>query len=232
MDQRPPPCAHRAPCLLVPSTTTSTAQASLHTASWPYHPDATCRPFLPGTVRMTMSDHGQTSSAGYYCSPYSLPPTFSQMWITSPGHVTRWWAREGHDGISPHWANMLYFPYTYTGPTPCGSDRETQDDRFSLPQPGERQMPATGVRQMPTLGESQGSELGGSQAPISGETQVPLSGESHGSDLGESQMPHVGDFVMLAPDSPEDMLSDDDQQPPQGEGVGEEHARDPATQCI
>jgi hypothetical protein len=32
----------------------------------------------------------------------------------------------------------------------------------------------------------------------------------------------------LAPDSPQDMLSDDDQQPPSAEGVGEEHAGDPA----
>jgi len=37
MDQRPPPCAHRAPRLPVPSTTTSTAHASLHTAPWPHH---------------------------------------------------------------------------------------------------------------------------------------------------------------------------------------------------
>jgi hypothetical protein len=50
-------------------------------------------------------------------------------------------------------------------------------------------------------------------------------------------MPHEGDFAMLgpdqlAPDSPQDMLSDDDQQPPPGEGVGEEHAGDPGTQGI
>jgi hypothetical protein len=47
-------------------------------------------------------------------------------------------------------------------------------------------------------------------------------------------MPQEGDFAMLGPnhlphDSPHDMLSDDDQQPPSGEGVGEEHADDPAT---
>jgi hypothetical protein len=41
-------------------------------------------------------------------------------------------------------------------------------------------------------------------------------------------MPHKGDFAMLgpdqlAPDSLQDMLSDDDQQPPPREGVGKEH---------
>jgi len=146
MDQRPPHCAHWASHLPVPSMTTSTAQASLHIAPWPHHPDTAYRPFLPSTAGMTVSDHGQTSSTGYFSSPYSVPLTFSQMGITSPGHVTQWWVQEGHDGISPHWANMPYFPYTYTGPTPCGFDSETQDDRFSLPQPGERQMSATGVR--------------------------------------------------------------------------------------
>jgi hypothetical protein len=49
-------------------------------------------------------------------------------------------------------------------------------------------------------------------------------------------MPHEGDFAMsgpdqLAPDSPQDMLSDDDQQPPLGEGVAEEHASEPVTQA-
>jgi hypothetical protein len=62
---------------------------------------------------------------------------------------------------------------------------------------------------------------------------VPLVGESEEPDLGESQMPHEGDFGMLglnqlAPDSPQDMLSDDDQQPSPVKGVGEEHAGDPA----
>jgi hypothetical protein len=74
-------------------------------------------------------------------------------------------------------------------------------------------MPATGVRQMPALGESQGP--------------VP----------GESQMPHEGDLPILGPnqspfDSPHDMHSNNDQQSPPGEGVGEEHADDPATQRI
>jgi hypothetical protein len=50
-------------------------------------------------------------------------------------------------------------------------------------------------------------------------------------------MPHKGDFTMLGldqspPDSPHDILSNDDQQPPPGEGVGEEHADDLATQRI
>jgi hypothetical protein len=62
---------------------------------------------------------------------------------------------------------------------------------------------------------------------------VPLLDDSQGPDLGESQMPHEGDFAMLcpdqlAPDSPQDMLSNDNQQPPPGEGFGEEHTGDPA----
>jgi len=90
---------------------------------------------------------------------------------------------------------------------------------------------------MPALGRSQMPAPGESQAPILGESQVPLSRESQALDLGDNQMPHEGDFAMLGPDqspldSPHDMLSDDDQQPPPGEGVGEEHADDPATQCI
>jgi hypothetical protein len=52
-------------------------------------------------------------------------------------------------------------------------------------------------------------------------------------DMRESQMPHEGDVVMLspdqlAPDSPQDMLSDNDQQPSPAEGVSEEHVGDPA----
>jgi len=161
------------------------------------------------------------------------------MGITSPGHVTRWWVREGHDAISPHWANMGYYPYPFTRPTPCGSDSETQDDRFPLPQSRERQMLAKGVRQMPVPGESQGPAAGGRQTPISGESQVPLSGESQVPlyeesqvpDWGGLQMPHEGDIAMLGPDqlapnSPQDMLSDDDQQPAPAEGVGEEHGSD------
>jgi hypothetical protein len=94
MDQRLSPCAHWAPRLPVPSTTTSIAQGSLYTAPWPHHPDRAYRPFLSGTAGMAMSNHGQTGSAGYSCSPYSVPPTFSQLGITSLGHVTRWWVRE------------------------------------------------------------------------------------------------------------------------------------------
>jgi hypothetical protein len=140
MDQRPPPCAHRAPHLPVPPTTMRTALAPLYTAAWPHHPDAAYRPLLPDTVGVITSDHGQTSTAGYSCSPYSVPSTFSQMGITSPGHVTRWWVREGHDAISPHWANMGYYPYPFTGTMPCGPDSETQDNRFPLSQPGKLQM--------------------------------------------------------------------------------------------
>jgi hypothetical protein len=68
--------------------------------------------------------------------------------------------------------------------------------------------------------------------PLSGESQVPLAGESQMLDLGGSQLPHEGDIVMLgaddlAPDSPQDMLSEDDEQPPLVGGVGEEVAGDP-----
>jgi hypothetical protein len=50
-------------------------------------------------------------------------------------------------------------------------------------------------------------------------------------------MPYKGDFAMFGPhqsppNSPQDMPSDDDQQLPPREGAGEEHADDPATQCI
>jgi len=110
MDQRPPPCAHRAPHLPVPPTTMRTALAPLYTAAWPHHPDAAYRPLLPDTVGVITSDHGQTSTAGYSCSPYSVPSTFSQMGIT------------------------------FTGTTPCGPDSETQDNRFPLSQPGKLQM--------------------------------------------------------------------------------------------
>jgi hypothetical protein len=143
-----------------------------------------------------------------------------------------------------------YFPYTYTGPMPCGSDSETQDDRFPLPQTGEMQMPAVGLGQMPAQammqgqimglrqrpasaasqglghGESQVPLFGESQGPISGEIQVSLSGGSQMPDLGGSQILHEGDVAMLGtdqltPDSPQDMFSDDDQQPPPAGGVGE-----------
>jgi hypothetical protein len=98
-------------------------------------------------------------------------------------------------------------------------------------------MPATGLRQMPTPTVPQGLAPGESQVPLSGESQVPLSEESQVPDLGESQMPREGDVAMLgsdqlAPSSPQDMLSDDDQQPPPAEGVAEEHVGDPATQGI
>jgi hypothetical protein len=107
-----------------------------------------------------------------------------------------------------HLANMSYIPYPFSIPTPCGSDSETQDDRFLLSQPRERQMPATGVRQMPEPGRSQMPALGESQGPATVESQALIS--------GESQMPHDGDFMTLGPDqsppdSPHDMLSDDDQ---------------------
>jgi hypothetical protein len=86
---------------------------------------------------------------------------------------------------------------------------------------------------MSALGDSQGLAPREGQVPILAENQVPLFGESQGPDLRESQMPHEWDFMTLgldqsSPDSPHDMLSDDDQQPPPKEGVDEEHADDPA----
>jgi hypothetical protein len=137
MDQRPPACAHRAPRLPVPCTTTSTPamSAALHTTPWPHHPDAVYRPLPPGTVGMSRSDPGQTSAAGYSPSPY---PTFSQLGITSLGHVDRWWARECHDPSR----FPLYYPFLLTPPMPVNPDCETQDDRFPLSQPGEMPMPA------------------------------------------------------------------------------------------
>jgi hypothetical protein len=178
MDQRLPPCAHRAPRLPVLYTNTSTAQGSLQattwplhpnaayrplpsvmagmptstaqgplqTTPWPHHPDAAYRPLMLATARMTTSDHGQTSTVGYSSSPYSMHQTLSQMGIASPGHVTRWWVREGHDGEN---GGVSYWPFPYNRPMPCGSDSETQDDSFLLPQPTERQMPALVERQMP-----------------------------------------------------------------------------------
>jgi hypothetical protein len=66
-----------------------------------------------------------------------------------------------------------------------------------------------------------------------GESQVPLSGESQMPDLGGSQSTHKEDVAMLGTDqlalsSPQDMDSDDDQQPPPAREVGEEVAGDPA----
>jgi hypothetical protein len=131
---------------------------------------------------------------------------------------------------------MMYFSHSYTPPAPCGSNSDTQDDRFPMPQTGEIQIPATGLRQMPASGASQGPGPGESQVPISGESQVPLFGENQMPDLG-GQIPYEGDVAMLdpdqlAPDSPQDILSDDDLQPPPAEGGGEEVVDDPVTQRI
>lgn len=72
---------------------------------------------------------------------------------------------------------------------------------------------------------------------VPGESQVPLSGESQMPDLGGSQSTHEEDVAMLgtdqlALDSPQDMDSDDDQQPPPAGRVGEEVTGDPANQHI
>jgi hypothetical protein len=66
---------------------------------------------------------------------------------------------------------------------------------------------------------------------------VPLADESQMPDLGGSQLPHEGDVAMLGPDdlvpnSPQDMGSEDDEQPPLAGGVAEEVAGNPATQRI
>jgi hypothetical protein len=82
MDQRPPPCAYRAPRPPVPLMTTPTDSTALYTAPWPHHPDAAYRPLLPGTVAVPTSDHGQTSTAECSSSPYSEMPTLSQIGFT------------------------------------------------------------------------------------------------------------------------------------------------------
>jgi hypothetical protein len=92
--------------------------------------------------------------------------------------VTRWWVRDGHDGISPFWANMSYIPYPFSIPVPCGFDSETHDDRFPLPQLGERQMPATKVRQMSAPGWNQMLAPGENQGQAPEESQAPISRES------------------------------------------------------
>jgi hypothetical protein len=57
--------------------------------------------------------------------------------------------------MGPH-GYASYFLYTYTGPMPCGSDSETQDDKFPLPLTGETQMLAVGLGQMPAQAAMQG----------------------------------------------------------------------------
>jgi len=195
MDQRPPLCAHRAPRPPVPPMTTPTDSTSLYTTAWPHHPDAAYRPLLLGTVAVPTSDHGHTSTVGYSSSPYSELPTLSQIGFTPPGNVVRWWVREG---MGPH-GYAPYFPYTYTGPMACGSDSETQDDRFPLPQTGEMQMPASAVCQGPAPGESQVPLTGESHVPLSGESQVPLSGENQMPDWGGARFPMRGTLRCWVP---------------------------------
>jgi hypothetical protein len=174
MDQRPPPCAHRAPCPPVPPMTTPTDSTTLYTTTWPHHPDAAYRPLLPGTVAEATSNHGQTSTAGCFSSPYSEAPTLSQIGFTASGNVTRWWLREG---MGPH-GYVPYFPYTYTAPPPCNPDSETQDDRFLLSQTGEMQMPAMGLGQTPAQAAMQRQMMGLRQMPASAAGQGPGPGES------------------------------------------------------
>jgi hypothetical protein len=80
--------------------------------------------------------------------------------------------------MGPHgYASYFSYPYS-TGPMPCGSDSETQDDRFPLPQTGEMQMPAMGLGQSQIMGLRQMPASAASQGLGPGESQVPLSGES------------------------------------------------------
>jgi hypothetical protein len=155
----------------VPPTTTPTASAPLYTAGSPHHLDAAYRPLLPGTVAVPTSDRVRTSTAGYSCSPYSDPSTLSLDGITPPGHVTRWWVRQGYDGLGQH-GYAPYFPYPYTGPAPCEFDSETQDDRFPLPHTRERQMQGMGLRQMPTPAASQGPAMRLRQLPTPAGSQA------------------------------------------------------------
>jgi hypothetical protein len=219
MDQRPLPCAYRVPYPPLPPMTTPTDSTALYIVAWPHHPDAAYRPLLLGTVAVPTSDHGQTSTAGCCSSPYSEPPTLSQIGFTPPGNVAQWWVREG---MGPH-GYAPYFSYTYTTPMTCKPDSETQDDRFPLSQTEEMQMPTVGLGQMPAQAAMQGQIMGlrqmpasaasqgprpeesqvplswESQVPLPGESQVPLSGESQMPDLGGSQIPHEGDIAMLVP---------------------------------
>jgi hypothetical protein len=112
MEQRPLPCAHRAPRPPMPPMTTPTDLTALYTTAWPHHLDGAYRPLLSGTVARPTSDHGQTSAAGCFSSPYSELPTLSQIGFTAPSNVTRWWLQEG---MGPH-GYAPYFPYTYTTP--------------------------------------------------------------------------------------------------------------------
>jgi hypothetical protein len=117
-----PDATYRPLPLVTAGMPTSTAQGPLQTTSWPHHPDAAYKPLIPATAGMTTSDHGQTSTIGYSCSPYSMHQTLSQIGIASPGHVTRWWVREGRDGEN---GGVSYWLFPYNGPIPCGSDSET-----------------------------------------------------------------------------------------------------------
>jgi hypothetical protein len=81
----------------------------------------------------------------------------------------------GSQGYAP------YFPYTYSVPSTCNPDSETQDGRFPLSQIGEMQMPAVGFGQIPAQATMQGQILGA--------RQMLASGPSQGPGHVESQMP-------------------------------------------
>jgi hypothetical protein len=112
MDQRPPPCAHRAPRMPVPST--STPHGSLYTQ--PHHTNGAYRPLLSSKVGY-QPEHRYTGFAGYSSlpsimspmlpQPYSMPETMSPFGIT----------------YSP----LPYEPYPWLGGIPYGTNSETQD---------------------------------------------------------------------------------------------------------
>jgi hypothetical protein len=73
--------------------------------------------------------------------------------------------------MGPH-GYVPYFPFTYTGPMPCGSDSETQYDRFPLPQTGEILMLFVGLGQMPEQAAMQGQIMGLRQMPALATSQA------------------------------------------------------------
>jgi hypothetical protein len=97
MEQRPPSCAHKAPCMLVPSTSTFA----------PHHTEGAYRPLLPGTAWF-QAESGHGGFVGYSSLPSSMLLMLSQLGITSPGHVARHWTREGHTGIRSPYPTVLY----------------------------------------------------------------------------------------------------------------------------
>jgi hypothetical protein len=72
-------CATQPQRRLVPSTSLGSQYSS------PHHTDGDYRPAPPG-MEEYLVEHGQGSLTGYSSMP-PMPPTLSQLGITSPGHV-------------------------------------------------------------------------------------------------------------------------------------------------